>query len=265
MKITVFTGNQPRHTSLVRRLASFGEVYAIQECTTLFPGAVADSIYGRSAVMKRYFEHVLSAEHAVFGDVAFAPAGVRTLGLKMGDVCYMKPERLGEALAADYIVIFGASYIKPPLVDVLIEKGAVNIHMGVSPYYRGSACNFWAMYDGRPELVGATIHRLSRGLDSGDILFHAMPQPQVIDPFLLGMKAVEAAHVALAERIEKGTLESVTPVRQDRNREMRYSRYADFNDKVAEEYLRDVPSATQVGAALAAGQDKHWLLNPVFR
>ena len=30
--------------------------------------------------------------------------------------------------------------------------------MGVSPYYRGCDCNFWALYDNNPHLVGATIH-----------------------------------------------------------------------------------------------------------
>ena len=67
-----------------------------------------------------------------------------------------------------------AVYIKGPLVNFLIKKKAINIHMGISPYYRGADCNFWAMYDGNSHLVGATIHMLSKGLDSGSILYHAM-------------------------------------------------------------------------------------------
>ena len=47
--------------------------------------------------------------------------------------------------------------------------------MGVSPYYRGTSCNFWAIYDDNPSYVGSTIHLLSKGLDSGDILFHCIP------------------------------------------------------------------------------------------
>ena len=46
--------------------------------------------------------------------------------------------------------------------------------MGVSPYYRGNDCNFWALYDDNPHLVGATIHMLTKGLDSGPMLYHAM-------------------------------------------------------------------------------------------
>ena len=46
--------------------------------------------------------------------------------------------------------------------------------MGISPYYRGTDCNFWAMYDNNPHLVGSTIHLLTKGLDSGPILYHAL-------------------------------------------------------------------------------------------
>ena len=71
-------------------------------------------------------------------------------------------------------MVFGSSYIKGELVDYLVKQKAINIHMGVSPYYRGCDCNFWALYDNNPHLVGATIHLLSKGLDSGPMLYHAM-------------------------------------------------------------------------------------------
>ena len=79
-----------------------------------------------------------------------------------------------DLLKSDLYIFFGSSYIKGPLVNFLIKKKAINIHMGISPYYRGADCNFWAMYDGNSHLVGATIHMLSKGLDSGAILYHAM-------------------------------------------------------------------------------------------
>ena len=46
--------------------------------------------------------------------------------------------------------------------------------MGISPYYRGTDCNFWALYDNNSHLVGSTIHYLSKGIDSGPILYHAI-------------------------------------------------------------------------------------------
>ena len=72
--------------------------------------------------------------------------------------------------------MFGPSYIKGDLIDILVNKNSINIHMGVSPYYRSSSCNFWAMNNKDYEHVGSTIHMLSKGSDSGDMLFHALPK-----------------------------------------------------------------------------------------
>ena len=58
------------------------------------------------------------------------------------------------------------------MADFLLKKKAINIHMGISPYYRGADCNFWAIYDKNPSLVGATIQLLSKKLDYGLILYH---------------------------------------------------------------------------------------------
>ena len=266
MKITVFTSNQPRHISLIHKLAGIAdEVFAVQECSTLFPGEVQDSIYNQSPVMKKYFDRVTEAERRLFGDIAFIPTNVQTLGLKMGDIGQVVPERLIDALQSDVYVVFGASYIKSPLVDVLIENRAINIHLGVSPYFRGSSCNFWAIQDGYPELVGATIHLLSRGLDSGKILFHALPAPgNYNNPFDLGMKAVEVSHAALCDRISNNTLFTHEPVAQDRSLEIRYSRYVDFNDAVAGKYLQQMPSSQDIDARLRQRKSLHSLVRPFY-
>jgi folate-dependent phosphoribosylglycinamide formyltransferase PurN len=263
MNITIFTGNQPRHLALIHELAAVAsELFVIQECTTMWPGMVADSIYNSSEVMKAYFAHVTSAEKMLFGNVGFSPVNARTLSLKMGDIAHMPEAWLAEAMRSDIFVVFGASYIKPPLVDALIEKKAINIHMGVSPYFRGSACNFWALYDCYPELVGATIHLLSRGLDSGDILFHAMPDPRGCDGFLLGMKAVQAAHKALADAIRNKTLMVHTPTSQNRALEIRYSRYRDFTDDVAENYLKTRLDSATLGSQIIKRRSQHALIMP---
>lgn len=246
MTITVFTSNQPRHLSLIRRLSTIAEsVYAIQECSTVFPGMVKD-FFNNSEIMQKYFKRVMDAEHEVFGEIDFLPSNVNQLAIKNGDLDKIKMETLGKALQSDVFIVFGSGFIKTPLIDFLIEKRAINIHMGVSPYYRGSSCNFWAAYDGHPELVGATIHLLDRGLDSGAILYHALPKPQEADPFVLGMKAVKAAHDSLVTRIKSGELSTYTGIPQDKSKEYRYTKNCDFTDEVAKEYMEKLYTSREV-------------------
>ncbi|MXQ12893.1 formyltransferase family protein [Microvirga makkahensis] len=259
MKITVFTSNNPRHLRLAERLASIADtVFMVQECMTVFPGTV-DDFYKRSEVMQDYFTRVIAAEREVFGIPRFLPPNVRQLALRTGDLSLAPLEMLRPALESDLYVVLGASYIRPPLVDFLIEKRTINIHMGISPYYRGSSCNFWALYDGNPDMVGATIHMLSKGLDSGPMLYHVRPPIEPVDPFVFGMKAVDAAQKSLVARIASREIFEFPPVVQDRSQEIRYTRNRDFTDEVAAEYLRRAPSADQLFDALKAQPDRDFL------
>ncbi len=158
----------------------------------------------------------------------------------------MDYDTLFPALESDYYIVFGASYIKGWLADFLIKNGAINIHMGISPYYRGNSCNFWAMYDGHPELVGATIHLLGKGLDSGDILYHALPKAEAVDPFVLGMLAVKVAHESIVSRISTNRLFEYKAVKQDKTKEYKYTRNVDFDDRVAKDYLDHLLRPSQI-------------------
>ena len=254
MKIAVFTSNHPRHLGLIETLAGLADqVFAVQESKTMFPGQEA-GMYARSDITGDYFSHVTAAEGAIFGAPRFLPANVRQMAFSRNDINHFDVSIFAEALEADAIVVFGASYINGALCDALVARKAINIHMGVSPYYRGNSCNFWPLYDGKPEFVGATIHYLSAGLDSGPMLFHALPQAEAIDPFALGMKAVRAAHRGLADRIASGEVFEMTSVPQDAEQELRYTRAADFTEQVSSEFLARRPSPEAIGEDLASRQ-----------
>jgi hypothetical protein len=250
MKITVFTSNQPRHVAYVSQLAAIADsVYVVMESNTVFPGRVKD-FFGNSEVMQEYFTNVVASERRVFGGLAFTPPNVEVLALKAGDLNFLDRSDLEPALESDYYLVFGSSFIKGWLIDELVDNRAVNIHMGLSPYYRGSSCNFWAMYDGLPSFVGATAHMLSRGLDSGPILFHTRPHFSGQTAFDFTMEAVLTVQRRIVEEIEAGGLLTRESVAQDLDKEIRYSRNDEFTDSVAHEYLTRSHSPNEIAVLL---------------
>lgn len=258
MRISVFTSNQARHQNFVKTLAQAGhDVVAVMEATSSKPWEK----FGSSQTMKHYFEQMCAAERKVFGNVGILPANVRVLPLMSGDLSDVPLDALAPALEADLIFVFGSSYIKRPLIDVLMQKGACNLHMGLSPFYRGAACNFWALYDGRVDLVGATIHVLTTGLDAGPIFFHALPPAIDTDGFTLGMLAVKSAHEAVLESIQTGKLFKLKPIPQDSSLEIRVCKVADFNEAVASDYLSRQISPHSIGDRLRA-RDLSLLVQP---
>ena len=238
MKVTLFTANQSRHNYLANLLSRVViELNVIQENKTIFPGTIPGN-YPTTEIMKKYFSKVMNAQKKLFGDLNILKENknINLLNLKDGDLNKCSTEFLSDFLKSDIYIVFGSSYIKGELADFLVKNKALNIHMGVSPYYRGADCNFWALLDNNPHLVGATIHMLSKGLDSGPLLYHALSEIKD-DPFIYTMSTVKSAFHSLAERIKNQNIFEYSLETQNKFKEVRYSRKNEFNDEVVKFFL----------------------------
>ena len=238
MKITVFTSNKSRHNYLINLLSELcDELFVIQETSTIFPGVISGS-YEVSKNMEMYFKKVNKAQLKIFGNTYINNSkSIKIFPMLWGDLNKCSLNILSDFLKSDIYIIFGSSFIKNELLDHLVINKAVNIHMGISPYYRGTDCNFWALYDNNPHLVGATIHLLSKGLDSGPILYHALSN-STSNPFEYTMSTVKSAFYSLSERIRDKSIHLIKPMNQDKLLEIRYSKRADFNETALNEYLK---------------------------
>jgi methionyl-tRNA formyltransferase len=198
--------------------------------------------YPVSIIMKNYFEKVNDVQLKLFGNsyVNNFKKNIKILPILSGDLNKCSLTFLSDFLKSDIYVVFGSSYIKGKLVNHLVKQKAINIHAGVSPYYRGTDCNFWALYDNNPHLVGATIHMLSKGLDNGPILYHAMSniKRNPFNPFEYSMSCVKSAFHSIAERIKDKTIFEMKPKIQNKNNLIRYSKHTEFNEEIVKNYFR---------------------------
>ena len=238
MKITIFTSNNSRHNYLINLMSSISsEIYVVQENNTIFPGLIPGH-YKASKVMEKYFKKVRDAQTKIF-DSTFIKKNknINLIPMKSGDLNNFELNFFKDFLKSDFYLVFGSSYIKGDLAEFLINHKAVNIHMGISPYYRGNDCNFWALNDNNPHLVGSTVHLLTKGLDSGPILYHSLSKKKYDNPFDYTMSTVKSAFHSLKERIKDKSLFEIEPLIQDKKKEIRYTKKVDFNEQVVNEYL----------------------------
>ena len=99
----------------------------------------------------------------------------------------------------DVVLVFGTGLLKRPLLDAFAGR-LLNIHLGLSPYYRGAGTNFWPLVHREPEFCGATIHFLDEGVDTGPIIAHVRADIRGGDgPHDIGNRTIVAAASALAE------------------------------------------------------------------
>ena len=238
MNITLFTCDKKRHKYLINKLSNISKkLFVVQEYYNNTPkqNFIKNS---NDEDMNKYFNNVQNAEIEIFGDseIKKEKDNVKIIKILFGELSNYSLSKLSNFLKSDLYIVFGSSYIKGELIDFLIKNKAINIHMGVSPFYRGTDCNFWALYDNNPHLVGATIHMLSKGIDSGPILFHAMSNVKK-NPFEYTMSTVKSAFHSLIERIKNKSIYEISPIEQNKNKQIRYSKSSDFNKKIVKNYF----------------------------
>jgi len=139
------------------------------------------------------------AEERYFG--AAAGLDVPMLDVAWGESNDQSTADWVTGLEADRLVLFGSSIIREPLLQLFAGR-TVNLHLGLSPYYRGTASNFWPLVNGEPECVGSTIHLATPAVDGGPILRQTRPEVLAEDgSHDVGCKALVAGTAAMREAL----------------------------------------------------------------
>jgi methionyl-tRNA formyltransferase len=158
--------------------------------------------YARNEVEERviteHFARRDASEERFFPDHAAVSSSLHTRRVPPG-ACN-DPAEIAQmsALQPAIVLVFGTGMLREQVLTTFAGR-IINIHLGLSPYYRGSGTNFWPLVNREPEYVGATIHCLDPRLDYGSILLHARPSIDRGDgPHDIGNRAIlRASEVAL--------------------------------------------------------------------
>ena len=87
---------------------------------------------------------------------------------------------LVENSSIDLFCVFGSS-ILPNKFIVDSKAIFINMHLGLSPYCRGSGTNFFPFVNNEVQFVGVTVHLLTSEVDGGAIIHQARPEINIED------------------------------------------------------------------------------------
>jgi hypothetical protein len=216
MKAILLTSTFMRHQHVANVLASRVDLRGVwQEAKTFEPQRYAHEP-GDDEIIRRHFDARDASEATYFGGDAtlkLAPGAVhRRVG---GGGCNLDDEvALMRRLEPDVVLVFGTGILRGAVISAF-EGRIINLHLGLSPYYRGAGTNFWPLVNREPEYVGATIHYLDAGIDTGAIVAHARPVIAAGDgPHDLGNRTITAAAKLLADAAEAHCQGRVSAVKQ---------------------------------------------------
>jgi methionyl-tRNA formyltransferase len=247
MRAIVLTSTMRRHQFVANTLASRLEVACVwQEEKSFQPLKYAASA-DDEAVITRHFNSRDASEESYFAEHRDLRAPARRLAPGgCNDPEQIEAMRRAEP---DVVLVFGTGLLKQPLIDAF-HGNIINIHLGLSPFYRGAGTNFWPLVNGEPEYCGATIHFLDIGVDSGPIIAHVRPDIRSGDgPHDVGNKTIVAAADALAAAAIAHAVSPLRGVVQEGEGRL-YKRadfsadavnrlYANFADGMIDVYLRN--------------------------
>jgi len=176
MRCMIIGGDHPRHLYYANAIAgSCNVVGAIMERRESFTPQPPPGLAGRDRQnFIRHFSNREKYEKEYFGTEKKLPDCpihyVDRVSLSsLETVAFVKN------LAPDVVFIYGPGMIRDPLFSAL-PKYKINLHLGLSPRYRGSATLFWPFYFLEPNWAGSTFHIISDEPDAGDIIHQSLPE-----------------------------------------------------------------------------------------
>ncbi len=68
-----------------------------------------------------------------------------------------------------FIILCGSRIVSRNTLDISNNR-FINIHSGITPFYRGVHGLYWALYNGETNKGGVTLHFVDSGIDTGGII-----------------------------------------------------------------------------------------------
>ncbi|MBW1781638.1 MAG: hypothetical protein JRL30_12960 [Deltaproteobacteria bacterium] len=194
MRIVILTGSFLRHDFLRKAIALDPEIRVLKsycEITDRNLAAVIDSNKDDASLQYEHLEARQQSERDFFYPfVSLTPDYSNSVRLPFGHINKKKYVDEIIALNPDLLVAYGCSIIKEFLLDAFSGR-ILNVHLGLSPYYRGTGTNFWPLVNGEPEFVGATFMFMNSGIDTGEIIHQIRAEIRLGDtPHQIGNRLI---------------------------------------------------------------------------
>ena len=130
------------------------------------------------------------------------------------------------------VVVYATSIIKDLIIN-LFPRRMLNMHAGLSPYYRGSGTNLYPFYNDELEYTGMTSMYINAGIDSGDIITQGRPVFEENDnTHTIGCKCAAVGADIMIAAVDRYLTQGPPPcAKQDLSKGRLYLR-KHFNDEV---------------------------------
>lgn len=162
MKILVVRGDSLRHAALSAHLRTQG--FDVEDFIVPVSVSRLDSM--NSPLHQAHFSARDQVELDFFRHLPIKNDGQRFSAQSINS---SRAVELANRYQPDYLVTFGCPILRQEWIEGF-QNRIIGIHLGLSPYYRGSGTNYWPLVNQQPEAVGVTFMNLDSGIDTGSVV-----------------------------------------------------------------------------------------------
>ena len=198
-KIAILCGDHPRNLFLTKVINDHYEIagLVLQTRENRVPSLPSNLLDNDKNNYHKHFSNREKYENLIFGTKGYFP-DCKTIEVSEKTLSSLSTSDFIDSIKPDLVFTFGVGFIRDPLFSSL-PKNKINLHSGITPRYKGTACNFWPFYFLEPNWAGATFHLLTDKLDMGGIIH------QITPPLELG----DTIHEVACKAINLACLESL--------------------------------------------------------
>lgn len=238
MRLVIFTSNAIRHRFVANSLSK-----NVNKCLVVSEVNPSKSSISRKDNISLIDQHFLlrhETENKYFGKNNYF--NTHTIPILKNEVNESFVFDIVKKFKPDLAAIYGSSIIREPLLSLFQSGKFINLHLGISPYYRGSGTNFWPFVNNELEYVGSTLLHVDTGVDTGDIIIHIRPRFIKSDTVhTVGCKVIiksVKAMIKIIKKVENG--EELNRVKQWKVQNEKYYKNKDFTKKVLKKYYKNL-------------------------
>lgn len=139
---------------------------------TSFPKKISNE---EKKLFIRHFKERDNSEKKFFKNSNINLDNIKNIQVIEKNISSKPVEKFLNEIKPDIVILYGVGFLKENILKILPKK-TINIHTGITPRFKGDACNFWAFYFLEPNNAGVTIHFVSSKVDSGPIITQIRPK-----------------------------------------------------------------------------------------
>ncbi len=152
------------------------------------------------------FRKKTRATLSYFNETSFSKGWeeLRPKHVEVDDINSEDAVALLKKLSPDLIMIWRSTILHRPLQKT--AKAVINFHLGISPAYRGSVANQFAVFNRDRQHIGSTIHYVAKEVDSGDVIAR-IPADTTLPPREMFRKLNDTTlehYIEIAKKILRG-------------------------------------------------------------